>query len=200
MKPINIVSLTQAFQKMDADLFKAYLSFNEISPKTEELKDISCMLDELRKTGPLNNLSSHYYIGFTIPQISKEFDLLRFDKKSIVNIEIKRDSTEVKIFKQLVRNKYYLSFLNKKVLNFSFIVSVNKLFTLNIDDKLEEVPISELYRLLTNQKVIQVSELSSLFNPSNYLVSPFNSTERFIDGEYFLTAQQEEIEKSASKK
>lgn len=40
-----------------------------------------------------------YYIGYTISQISKEFDLLRFCKNMIVNIELKQDSTFLKKIK-----------------------------------------------------------------------------------------------------
>lgn len=35
----------------------------------------------------------------------------------------------------------------------------------------------------------------SLFKPSTYLVSPFNSTTKFINGEYFLTDHQNSIKK-----
>ena len=38
-------------------------------------------------------------------------------------------------------------------------------------------------------------ELDKCFNPSNYLISPFNSTEAFIEGLYFLTGHQEEIKR-----
>lgn len=34
---------------------------------------------------------------------------------------------------------------------------------------------------------------SKEFIPSNYLVSPFNSTNRFINNEYFLTSAQQRI-------
>ena len=35
--------------------------------------------------------------------------------------------------------------------------------------------------------------MERLFDPSNYLVSPFNSTDRFVNKKYFLTQQQEDI-------
>lgn len=37
--------------------------------------------------------------------------------------------------------------------------------------------------------------VDSLFLPSNYLISPFNSTEDFLDGKYFLTQNQAEVKK-----
>jgi hypothetical protein len=43
--------------------------------------------------------------------------------------------------------------------------------------------------------VEKLKNIDSYFNPSNYLVSPFNSTQEFIKGKYFLTAHQEQIKK-----
>ena len=39
----------------------------------------------------------------------------------------------------------------------------------------------------------QLLSIDSLFDPSNYLVSPFNSTKEFVKNNYFLTDHQEEI-------
>ena len=36
--------------------------------------------------------------------------------------------------------------------------------------------------------------IDDLFIPSNYLISPFSKTEKFLNNEYFLTKEQEEIE------
>jgi hypothetical protein len=49
---------------------------------------------------------------------------------------------------------------------------------------------------LVKQEIISLDNIDKLFNPSNYLVSPFNSTDRFIKNEYFLTNQQENIKAS----
>jgi molybdopterin-guanine dinucleotide biosynthesis protein len=45
---------------------------------------------------------------------------------------------------------------------------------------------------LARQPLSKIEAVDALFDPSNYLVSPFNSTEKFLDDEYFLTHQQEE--------
>ncbi|TOM29572.1 hypothetical protein CGH80_23230 [Vibrio parahaemolyticus] len=50
-----------------------------------------------------------------------------------------------------------------------------------------------LTQLLTNQNLLALDNPDSLFNPSDYLVSPFNSTDKFINNQYFLTNQQEDI-------
>ena len=52
------------------------------------------------------------------------------------------------------------------------------------------------------QQMVGTSQgyINELFNPSDYLVSPFNSTEKFINGNYFLTVQQENIFHDIQKK
>nr|WP_315396337.1 hypothetical protein [uncultured Duganella sp.] len=47
--------------------------------------------------------------------------------------------------------------------------------------------------LLSSQAVDDSVVPDSLFDPSDYLVSPFNSTAKFLAGKYFLTLQQAEI-------
>ena len=59
------------------------------------------------------------------------------------------------------------------------------------DELLKEVNFLDLAKLLFEQKLINVEDIDKLFNPSDYLVSPFNSTEKFIENKYFLTQQQE---------
>ncbi|PEN20186.1 ATP-binding protein, partial [Bacillus wiedmannii] len=48
----------------------------------------------------------------------------------------------------------------------------------------------ELCDLLIDQTLLETVNLNSLFKPNNYLVSPFNSTEKFIDNQYFLNQNQ----------
>ncbi|TOE56057.1 hypothetical protein CGJ39_24875, partial [Vibrio parahaemolyticus] len=67
------------------------------------------------------------------------------------------------------------------------------LYKLSSNDDLEVVDFSMLTQLLTNQNILKVDNPDDLFNPSDYLVSPFNSTEKFVNNQYFLTGQQEDI-------
>lgn len=58
-----------------------------------------------------------FYVSYSIAQIGKEFDLLRFGKDYILNIELKSElkiaQKEKKILKQMHENNYYLHFLKK---------------------------------------------------------------------------------------
>lgn len=119
--------------------------------------------------------------------------MLRIDKDSIVNIELKKKSTPEKIKKQILRNKYYLSFLKKDTYIFTFVSEDTKLYSIDDDKNLIELNIKQLLAILASQEVGKIKEIDSYFNPSNYLVSPFNSTLEFVKGRYFLTIHQEEI-------
>lgn len=57
-----------------------------------------------------------------------------------------------------------------------------------------------LQRVLVKQNIITVENINALFNPSNYLVSPFNSTDKFLAGQYFLTGQQTDIKRAVIKR
>src|SRR5699024_1516304 len=64
---------------------------------------------------------------------------------------------------------------------------------------IEIVPLESLVQLLTSQNLIKLDSPDTLFNPSDYLVSPFNSTAKFLAGQYFLTGQQETIKNQITK-
>ena len=200
MKQINLLSLVNAYNSLEAELFKQYLKSYGIKLKdNDEALHFKYFVEEFQRSKDVKvdifNGFNGYFVGYTIPQISKEFDLLRIGN-IIVNIEIKRDSTEEKILKQLIRNKCYLSFLGKKVYNFTYVSNEKKLYQLN-NDALEETNFEILVSILNSQKIEEIKDINSLFKPSNYLVSPFNSTQEFIDGKYFLTSPQEEIKAKA---
>lgn len=196
MKSINLLSLIQAHCATDAGLFSRFAEYHGIHIKEEEIQDLRILVEKMREFGVAAPQYQHFYVGYKIPQIGKEFDLLRFGSKSIINVEIKSSGTEDKIKKQLVRNRYYLKFAGRSVYNFSFISGSRELYILNDSGDIEIVGFDMLNLLLADQKVDYLEDVDHLFEPSDYLVSPFNSTERFARGEYFLTHQQEEVRTS----
>jgi len=193
MKEANLISILGAFKKLDTNLFQLYLDYYSIKIKNDELKDLEILVNNLKQLSENANVFDKYFIGYTIPQISKEFDLLRIGEKSVVNIELKKEGSHDKVKKQLLRNKYYLSFLKRKIYAFTFVSEGKKLYKTDDDGNLLESNMEELFQTLAFQEVKKIKEIDSHFNPSNYLVSPFNSTLEFVRGEYFLTGRQEEI-------
>ncbi len=193
MKEINLISILSAFKNLDKGSFSSYLAYHSIKIKISELKDLQVFVDNLKMLSKNIALFDNYYIGYSIPQIGKEFDLLRIDKETVVNIELKRESTEEKITAQLLRNKYYLSFLKRDIHCYTYVADDKKLYSLDTTNNLEEVNLRQLLGELVSQDVKKIPNIDNYFNPSNYLVSPFNSTQEFVKGKYFLTTHQEEI-------
>ena len=195
MKIVNLLSLVQANRKLDPVARLKYYIYYKVNIKADELDDLTAYVGELYSRNDNIEIYNHFILGYTIPQISKEFDLLRFGNNFTLNIEIKSKSTDERIKKQLIRNKYYLGFLGVKIHNYTYVSTENKLYTVDNNDDLAEVDFNELIIHLENQVVIKSPNVNELFNPSNYLVSPFNSTKEFIQGQYFLTHQQEVFKK-----
>lgn len=193
MKSINTISLVQAYDSLQASEYEAYKKHYGIDIKNNEVDDLKQLVIKIYEVLQYVNIFNDFYVGYKIQHISKEFDLLRFGDNYILNIELKKSSTEEKVKKQLLRNKYYLSHINNVVHNFSYVVEKNTLYKLGMKNELEVVEFNLLTQLLTNQNLIKINTPDSLFNPSDYLVSPFNSTDKFINNQYFLTNQQENI-------
>lgn len=191
MKSINVLSLVQAHNTLSTSEFENFTKYYSIAIKNDEIHDLKRLTSEIHKTLPFVNVLNNFYVGYKIQHISKEFDLLRFGSNYIINIELKNDSTEDKITKQLIQNSYYLSHVNRVIHNFCYVASTNTLYKLNSAGELVTVNINFLIQLLTHQDLLKIGSPDSLFNPSEYLVSPFNSTDKFVDGKYFLTNQQE---------
>ncbi|MGI9526435.1 MAG: DNA/RNA helicase domain-containing protein [Weeksellaceae bacterium] len=193
MKDANIISILNAYRSLPKPIFDSYLTYFPIKIREKELQDLEKLYAGLKVLGKQVKIFDKYYIGYTIPQIGKEFDLLRFAEDSIVNIELKSKSTTNDIKKQLIRNKYYLSFLEKELYLYTFVSSENKIYHLNGENQLVEIDKNVLIEKLKTQNAITFKDINEQFNPSHYLVSPFNSPDKFMSGNYFLTTHQEMI-------
>lgn len=185
--------MVQANSSLKQESFNSFLKHYGIEIKSAEIEDLKVLANALYALENKISIFDAFYVGYKIPQIGKEFDLLRFGKKDIINIELKKTSTEEKIKNQLIRNKYYLSFIGRQVYSFTFVSDFEELFFLNNNGDLEKVDLSFLEKLISDQDIDRTEIVDDLFNPSDYLVSPFNATHKFIKNEYFLTHQQEEV-------
>ena len=201
MKPINLVSLVQLNKTGDLSNFKSFLELNNIEFGDREISGIGFLIDVLNKsTNSIPyNIYDGFYVGYKIPQIGKEFDLLRFGKNYCINIEIKSEIDIIKIREQLVKNKYYLKFSGLKFFYISFaydyISRKYVIYCLNRNNNLIVIDEPMLISVLLEQDINDDLIIDSLFLPSNYLISPFNSTKRFLNCEYFLTQHQDEEKK-----
>ena len=192
MRSFNLFSLIANY-KVDKDQFHRFLDIYDIELRPYEIEDIKLLLEKFLRVNdnPLLIKSLEgFFVSYKIPQIQKEFDLLKLGSNFHLNIELKSENTGKKIKEQLVKNKYYLGVLGEKTYYYTFVSSENKLYQLE-DDVLKEVSNREFIVILQAQKSQQINDLDALFDPTNYLVSPFNSTENFLENSYFLTDHQQ---------
>lgn len=193
MKNISILSLAQAYDSLQKGSYTKFLSYYGIDIRNEEVEDLKSLVVGLYNETTNIRIFDQFYVSFKIPQIGKEFDLLKIGENCTINIEIKRTSDEEKIKKQLIRNRYYLSTIGDNIKLFSFISKTNQLYFLNDNNNVVKVKFSYLVHYLEEQAKYEIINIHNLFSPSSYLVSPFNSTDKFIKDEYFLTSHQEEV-------
>ena len=78
MKNVNILSIIEAYRKLSNTLFQKLMnSYGIISGiKDYELNGIESFVNELLKIKNSITIVNNYYLGYSIPQIGKEFDLL----------------------------------------------------------------------------------------------------------------------------
>lgn len=202
MRSVNLLLLAAV---TDEDLFEKYekqLSFRSEKLKVDsgEINAIRRIIEHLKgECCKIVELDGFFY-AFKIPQIGKEFDLLRIDKETVLNIEIKSQSvSQEAILSQLKKNKYYLSSLNRVFKFYTYDYECDILYCMTENEELETCTFSDLYKSMCQQTEIYDGDIGLLFKPSDYLISPLNTPEKFLNKEYFLTGHQEEIKKKVIK-
>lgn len=195
MKKVNILEFCNLLDidNVQIDRVKQYFNMDNKNERQHEIDGLNKLCEMLKNIAYDHHIFENYYINYEIPQIGKEFDILRVGENSVINIELKSQKNENKILKQLKRNYYYISFLQKDIHCFTFVSNDKEFYFYNNDsDKLETTTIENIVETIKQIKDIEC-DIDGLFAPNNYLVSPFNDTERFLKDEYFLTEQQEKI-------
>jgi len=205
LKTTNIISAYQSILAIE----KACVDTNKIDKMLNLANHEASTLAELCNILVSRNLPfdvfDGYYVGFSIKQISKEFDLLRFSDDLVVNIELKSalelDASKKirKISTQMEQNCYYLKSICRTVLVYTYIENDSLYKYDPVNKKAIITDFSDIIANLTAQSVNYSIDPDKLFVPSNYLISPFNSTLRFIRDEYFLNGTQQNIKKDVLK-
>lgn len=200
MRPANIISAYKGSKVIYNEITDKSQFDKEYFPlKKSEIETLSKFCELLKKFVCEFDLFDGYYIGYSIKQISKEFDLLRLSDDLVINIELKMPLDEEekvkKITEQMHKNYYYLKFLGKKVSIYTFVAD-DGLYKYDEDNnKCSPVEIESLICELKSQTINDTLDLDTVFVPSKYLISPFNNEDRFISNEYFLTDNQQSIKK-----
>lgn len=195
MKPKNLISVYQgatALNSIESPVDKKFKTL-----KKHEIRNLNSFCDIMQGLGCTLSTFDGYYVGYSIGQIGKEFDLLRFGDELIINIEIKSElkvaNKEEKILKQMRVNHYYLKFLGKKIKIFTYVENDGFYEYEEEPDILNKIDGQIVAAYMREHIVNYGIDPDKEFVPSNYLISPFNSTEKFLHGEYFLTTGQQKV-------
>ena len=147
------------------------------------------LLKEEINIDKLNN----FYYSYTIPHIGKEFDILKISNDKVLNIELKSQNVGLeRIKEQLLCNYKYLKYLSKEMYLFTFVSDEKVFYKLDDGFNLKVVNLKEVIQVI-NSFSNDYLEIDKLFKTSDYLVSPNGDPYKFIQGQYFLTTQQEFI-------
>ena len=140
-----------------------------------------------------------FFASYSIPQIGKEFDLLRFGENYVINIELKSElkksitENQKKIYNQMHQNSYYLRFLSQTTKIFTYVEKDGFYEYDDSSDSIKKINSSTVADAIKSQQVSPFVDPNLMFVPSNYLVSPFNAPDRFLSEEYFLTSNQQKV-------
>lgn len=195
MKPGNLLSIYQGGQALVSMGHAAERRYKVL--KSHELATMRALCDQLKAAGCGIAELDGFFAGYAIERISKEFDLLRFGRDCIINIELKaplrRPDKEAKILRQMQANHHYLSFLATPLQLFTFVDKDGFYAYVPETRTLRRTDAAEVAQALIQQQVDPSLDPDALFVPANYLLSPFTDTDRFLAGEYFLTTSQQSV-------
>ena len=201
MKSVSIYALTRKQNLSNLSCLEHHLSGREkpLKVRAWEISSMRALVDQLEKYMP-EVYRLRFFYSFQILRLGKEFDLLQVKKNQIVNIELKSGAvSEDAIRRQLIQNRYYLSILGRPVRSYTYISSQNRLVRLTNHDHIVEAEWEQLCAELQEKSADFSGDLEDLFQAEWYLISPLTQPERFLKKEYFLTAQQKDIERQILK-
>ena len=197
MKSISIYALTRKQNIEHLQKLEQQLSGREhmLKMKEWELESMRALVERLELH--MQDVSAlRLFYSFQIPRLGKEFDLLQIREDQIVNIELKSGTvSEEAIQKQLIQNRYYLSALGKPIQSYTYISSQNRLMRLTNHDHVIEASWNQLCAALQKEGKDYSGDIENLFRAEWYLFSPLTEPNRFLNKEYFLTAQQRDIKR-----
>ena len=116
-KPINLYIQSRIKDELSFNRVELHTSKRQDCGKTKEheIGSLRKIVDAFIAQGLSPKELDGFFFGFHIPQIGKEFDLLKFSQTEVINIEFKSQTVpEEQILTQLIKNKHYLAHLGKK--------------------------------------------------------------------------------------
>lgn len=125
MRAINLYVLTRLLNNNLYSSYEKTLSLRDerIKVRIEEIELINEIVIAFKQFNVPFEFVSDWFYFFHIPQIGKEFYLLKLGENNVViNLELKSQKvSEKKIEKQLKQNRYYLSNIADTIYSFTYV-------------------------------------------------------------------------------
>lgn len=201
----SMEEITSVISSKNSDLIKSFLRVFDLGYEDsklqavideKELNDFKSAFDILEFE---DSMTQGWFIGTKLPNIAKQFDLLRFTNQQVLSIEVKGQLPKTGldgVKAQLQENSNYLHYLDyepKNVIVIEIIISENKIYQVS-NDNLQEISIDYLKSKIINAEPLPQNPVMSI-DGSAFLLSPINDVDKFIDGKYFLNSHQDQVKK-----
>lgn len=199
MRALSLYLLTRLPDKEMLSYYEKALSQREegIRVRQEEVAGVKGLCMNLLFHRASLELLDNWFYSFTIPQIGKEFDLLKIDESGVVvNLELKSQEVSLeKIEHQLKQNQYYLSHIGEKIYSFVYVSGRKNPLLKYSEGEIKESSFEEVIEKIKEINNPINKNIEELFKPNEFLISPINAPQKFIDRQYYLSLQQENIKK-----
>lgn len=199
---VDVATLSAISESENSDLVDSFIRVFDLGYNDrkripvidhKELKEYCRALNTLELT---KWASQGYFLGTKVPNIDKQFDLLRFTKKQVFNLEVKSKLPKgglPALCKQIKRNRYYLSVLTVDSLIVEYVIAENQFYTLR-NEKLVKINSDSVKSMIDVSEPLEKNPILDL-DGSVFLLSPINNADRFFEDQYFLNLDQEAIVK-----
>ncbi len=196
LKPVNLFRVSRIRDERLFNIMEKHEAGDHDNHRIRihEIDSLRILTDALAERGISVKDTDGFYFGFVIPFIGKEFDLLKVTGRYCLNIELKsQDVSEEQILAQLLKNRHYLTLLGRELMLFTVVTDTLKCYRLSDDDELEVSDIGEIARAVRKCRAAFHGRIDKLFRASEYLISPEEDPDRFMQGQYFLTPAQDYV-------
>ena len=145
-KPINIYSLSRICDEEPFNIVEKHHSQKSEKTRTQyhEIESLRIFVNELFNGDMSVSDFDGFFYGYKIPQIGKEFDLLKLSEKYCLSIELKSTMVPKKqIQGQLIKNRHYLNHLGKRLELYTVVTNSMVCYKLSMTNELVEVDLVE---------------------------------------------------------
>ena len=196
MKPVNLFRVSRIRDERLFNIMEKHEASDHDNHRIRihEIDSLRILTDALAGQGIKVKDTDGFYFGFVIPLVGKEFDLVKVTNKYCLNIELKsQDVGEDQILAQLRKNRHYLTLLGRDLMLFTVVTDTLACYRLTDDNELEPTEISEIAKAVRRCRTAYHGNIDKLFRASEYLISPEDNPEKFLQGQYFLSPAQDYV-------